>query len=77
MEEKEKLQTCSLMHELLIFTKQVFINETSKPDQVLDSSKVALCDSYLHDLEVLRLLVAGKATSKVSLIDLTDMTKVQ
>lgn len=39
--------------------------------------KIGLIDSYLHDIELLRILSKNKFTIKISLIDLADKVKVR
>ena len=62
------------MKELLISSEKIFVEDQKNG---IGTQKIALCDSYINDIDVLRSLVAGKGSCKVSLIDLTDLTRVQ
>lgn len=63
------------MKELLVNSKKSLLEDASNLGE--SGLIISLYDSYLHDVDVLRSLVSGKFSNKISLLELSDFSSVQ
>ena len=63
------------MKELLGGAKISYLENSSNVGE--NGFIISLCDSYLHDIDILRSLLSGKFSHKISLLELSDFLQVQ